>query len=98
MVERKTNETGIYAEVDLDQSAPVQIDTGIGFYDHMLEQIARHGGFNLELTCEGDLEVDEHHTIEDVAISLGGALREALGESCALAARCQFAVVVLSDS
>ena len=79
-VTRKTNETNIRVVVDLNQSGETSVSTGLGFFDHMLEQIARHGGFNLELTCEGDLEVDEHHTIEDVAISLGGALREALGE------------------
>ena len=78
-VERSTNETNIRAAVNLDVASPVSISTGIGFYDHMLEQIARHGGFSLVLTCEGDLDVDDHHTIEDTAICLGGALRDALG-------------------
>jgi imidazoleglycerol-phosphate dehydratase/histidinol-phosphatase len=78
-VERATNETAISAEVNLDTSEPVQISTGIGFYDHMLEQIARHGGFSLVLQCNGDLDVDDHHTIEDTAICLGEALRKALG-------------------
>ena len=55
------------------------ITTGIGFFDHMLEQIAKHGAFGLEIACDGDLEVDEHHTVEDVAICLGTAMREALG-------------------
>jgi imidazoleglycerol-phosphate dehydratase/histidinol-phosphatase len=78
-VSRKTRETEIVVRVDLDQSDPIEINTGIGFYDHMLEQIARHGGFSLRLQCNGDLIVDEHHTVEDTAISLGTALRQALG-------------------
>lgn len=76
---RRTNETRIAVSVNLDSPDPVSIRTGIGFYDHMLEQIARHGGFSLALECEGDLHVDDHHTIEDTAICLGEALREALG-------------------
>ena len=78
-VERRTNETRIKARVNLDCADPVTIRTGIGFYDHMLEQIARHGGFSLVLDCDGDLHVDDHHTIEDTAICLGEALRSALG-------------------
>jgi imidazoleglycerol phosphate dehydratase HisB len=65
--------------VDLDATEPVSIDTGIGFYDHMLEQVSRHAGIGLQIRCRGDLEVDEHHTVEDVALVLGEALREALG-------------------
>ncbi|NIP18424.1 MAG: bifunctional histidinol-phosphatase/imidazoleglycerol-phosphate dehydratase HisB [Xanthomonadales bacterium] len=78
-VVRKTSETGITAAVDLEGSG-ADISTGIGFFDHMLEQIARHGGFRLELACEGDLEVDEHHTVEDCALALGSALDQALGD------------------
>jgi len=79
-IERRTRETAISVAVDLDASDPVRIATGIGFFDHMLEQIARHGGFSLDLECQGDLHVDEHHTVEDCALALGEALRRALGD------------------
>jgi imidazoleglycerol-phosphate dehydratase/histidinol-phosphatase len=78
-VERKTNETLIQAEVNLDGSGKSTIETGIGFFDHMLAQIARHGNIDLIIKAEGDLEIDEHHTIEDVAITLGEAILKALG-------------------
>jgi len=79
-VSRKTNETDIELSVNLDQSGTANIDTGIGFYDHMLEQVAKHGGFSMTVRCKGDLEVDEHHTVEDVALVMGQAIREALGD------------------
>lgn len=77
---RETKETRIRVRVELDAEQPTAVSTGIGFLDHMLEQVARHGGFALELQCTGDLEVDEHHTTEDVALALGEALRRALDD------------------
>lgn len=79
-VARESRETRIHATVNLDAAEPVHIHTGIGFYDHMLEQVARHGGFSVRLDCSGDLYVDEHHTVEDTAICLGQAMRKALGD------------------
>lgn len=79
-VKRVTKETRIDCRVDLDADSPIRIGTGIAFFDHMLEQLAKHGGFSLSLECRGDLQVDEHHTVEDVALALGEALRRALGD------------------
>ena len=78
-IERKTNETDIFIQLNLDGTGKSKIDTGIAFFDHMLDQIARHGQMDLEITVKGDLEVDEHHTIEDTAIALGEVFAKALG-------------------
>ena len=79
-VKRQTAETNIALTLNLDGSGVSAIDTGCGFFDHMLTLFARHGGFDLTLTCKGDTYVDDHHTVEDVGICLGKALSEALGD------------------
>ncbi|ACV61664.1 Imidazoleglycerol-phosphate dehydratase [Desulfofarcimen acetoxidans DSM 771] len=77
---RKTAETDIYLKLDLDGSGVYDIKTGIGFFDHMLNLMTRHGMLNLELRADGDLEIDGHHTVEDIGICLGQAIKEALGD------------------
>lgn len=79
-VERNTKETRICVRVDLDSAATQTVATGIGFFDHMLEQLGKHGGFALSLKCAGDAHVDEHHIVEDCALALGAAIRQALGD------------------
>ncbi len=78
-IDRKTNETNIKIKLLIDGQGEYKVATGIGFFDHMLELFARHGAFNLELSCNGDLHVDQHHTVEDVGIALGEAFDKALG-------------------
>ena len=78
-IERETKETKILVQLDLDGEGKSEISTGIGFFDHMLTLFAFHGGFDLIVKCEGDLEVDTHHTVEDLGIALGTCLKEALG-------------------
>jgi imidazoleglycerol-phosphate dehydratase len=79
-INRTTKETTISCSLVIDGSGTSEVSTGLPFYDHMLDQLARHGGFDLTLRCVGDLEVDGHHTVEDVAIVVGEAFREALGD------------------
>ena len=81
---RETKETRIDLRVDLDGTGVTEVDTGVPFYDHMLSQLGRHGGFDLQVFARGDLEVDIHHTVEDVAIVLGEAVREALGDKAGI--------------
>jgi imidazoleglycerol-phosphate dehydratase / histidinol-phosphatase len=84
-VERGTSETRVRVAIDLDRSAAPVIATGHGFFDHMLEQLGKHGGFALDLQCAGDLHIDEHHTVEDCALALGQALRRALDDKRGIA-------------
>lgn len=77
---RTTKETSIDLSVELDGAGSARVDTGLPFYDHMLDQLGKHGGFDLVIEARGDLQVDSHHTVEDVAIALGEAFREALGD------------------
>ncbi|TVQ38987.1 MAG: imidazoleglycerol-phosphate dehydratase HisB [Geminicoccaceae bacterium] len=80
VVERETKETRVAVSLDLDGTGRAEIDTGIGFLDHMLTALVKHARFDVELRCEGDLEVDDHHTAEDVALVFGHALSKALGD------------------
>jgi imidazoleglycerol-phosphate dehydratase/histidinol-phosphatase len=82
---RDTRETRIRVEVDLDRGDAAEVSTGIGFFDHMLEQLGRHGGFWFRLECAGDTRIDEHHTVEDCALALGSAMAQALGDKRGLA-------------
>jgi len=83
-VERETAESSVLVEVDLDGSGRTDVDTGVPFYDHMLSQLGRHGGFDLRIRTKGDLEIDAHHTVEDTAIALGQAFRQALGDKAGI--------------
>ncbi|MCL2486966.1 MAG: imidazoleglycerol-phosphate dehydratase HisB [Oscillospiraceae bacterium] len=84
-VSRKTKETDVQVMLDLDKSASPEISTGIGFFDHMLTALGVHSGFTLYVRCKGDLEVDGHHTVEDVGIALGQAFAEAVGDRAGIA-------------
>ncbi|NBC03087.1 MAG: imidazoleglycerol-phosphate dehydratase HisB [Bacteroidetes bacterium] len=92
LIERNTKETDISVSINLDGTGKSSIKTGLNFFDHMLEQIARHGLVDLEIRCDGDLEVDEHHSIEDTAIALGQAIREAISDNKAGIQRYGFAL------
>lgn len=80
LVERKTGETDIIVRIDLDGSGYAEVDSGMGFLDHMLTLFAKHGRFDLSVTCEGDTYVDDHHSAEDIGIALGKAVKDALGD------------------
>ena len=84
LVRRKTKETDVRVKLTLDGDGRSRISTGLPFLDHMLELFAKHGLFNLEVTCQGDLEIDDHHSVEDIAITLGQALVEALGDKAGI--------------
>jgi imidazoleglycerol-phosphate dehydratase len=83
-VRRTTGETDVLAQVDLDGSGVTEIDTGVPFFDHMLAQLGKHGGFTLTVHTKGDVEIDAHHTVEDTAIAIGQAFREALGDKAGI--------------
>jgi imidazoleglycerol-phosphate dehydratase len=83
-VQRETAESSVLVEVDLDGTGRADVDTGVPFYDHMLAQLGRHGGFDLTVRTKGDLEVDAHHTVEDTAIALGQAFAQALGDKAGI--------------
>jgi imidazoleglycerol-phosphate dehydratase len=84
-IRRQTKETNVKVSLDLDGTGAARIDTGLPFLDHMLELFARHGLFNLEVECQGDLPIDDHHSVEDIAISLGQGFRQALGDKASIA-------------
>ena len=91
-IKRKTAETDIYLKIDLDGSGESKINTGVGFFDHMMTLFASHGRFDIELNCVGDVNVDAHHTVEDIGICLGKAFAEALGEKRGI---CRYGSMIL---
>jgi len=96
-IERKTKETQIKVVIDLDGTGESKIDTGIGFFDHMLTHLAKHSLCNLEVECRGDLQVDAHHTVEDVGIAIGKAIVQAVGDKAGIA-RYGSSVVPMDDA
>ncbi len=82
--ERETNECRVSVFIDLDGTGQVDVDTGVPFFDHMLDQLGRHGGFDLRVRAEGDLPVDSHHTVEDTSLAIGTAFRRALGDKAGI--------------
>ncbi|MEW6276812.1 MAG: imidazoleglycerol-phosphate dehydratase HisB, partial [Bacillota bacterium] len=96
-ISRRTAETGINLRLNIDGAGNYQVNTGLGFFDHMLALFARHGTFDLELTAKGDLNVDAHHTVEDIGICLGRALKAALGDKAGIA-RFGHALVPMDES
>lgn len=83
-IERTTKESDVFVELNLDGTGQVEVSTGVPFYDHMLSQLGKHGGLDLKIVTKGDLEVDAHHTVEDTALALGAAIREALGDKAGI--------------
>jgi len=96
-VTRTTDETSVSIDLTLDGDGDYDVETGVGLFDHMLDLFAKHGGLDLRVRCDGDLEVDEHHTVEDVAIGLGTAVRKALGDKAHIA-RYGHAYVPMDDA
>ena len=94
---RKTNETNIYINLNLDGSGNYNIQTGLNYLDHLLEQFSKHGSIDLNLTCLGDLEIDEHHTIEDIAITLGTSINNALGDRIGIARYASSEILVMDE-
>ncbi len=83
-VERSTKESHVKVELNLDGTGKISVDTGVPFFDHMISQLGKHGGFDLTVSTKGDVEVDSHHTVEDTSLALGQALREALGDKAGI--------------
>ncbi len=96
-IERKTSETDIRVYLDLDRIEPSKIDTGVPFFDHMLNSMSRHGRFYTEIKCTGDIDIDDHHSVEDIGICLGCALKEALGDKSGIK-RFGHAVIPMDES
>jgi len=94
---RKTNETSIYLNLNIDGTGNYNINTGLKYLDHLLEQFSKHGSFDLYLTCLGDLEIDEHHTIEDIAIALGSAINTSLGERVGISRYASSEILVMDE-